>query len=792
MVTPRSFIPTSLLLLAAFAAHAAPVSGQAAATCAPRVVAHTPSKTWNEPLAREVTLRAGTITLGDALDRVASAAHLRFSYSAEVVPLDRRVCAWYEAAQLGDVLIDLLRGVSVDPVVAGSDRIVLAPDNNARAAQSDDPLPGPVYPLLPLIATATSTTPAAKTVSYARTFIDQRAVDQQSSVAKAMNANVPGMWAWQTPGGFTTTFSARGASSFGLSAPKVFIDGIEVANPLLMTQISPDNIESVEVIRGPQGAALYGADALSGVTNIITRHDWGASGTPRLRVRTGLAVSGSDYTGSPSIGQEQAATLQFGTRGRSGNLDFGIGSVGEYMPGAYARHVTGDGGFRVVGSRLMLTGTARVFAQNAGNPASIITEAAPASVSPLAMTQYTTGLRAVLQQNDQWTHSLVAGIDGYSLGDATRDSARTLSATDSLLHAWDGGLRTTLRYTGVAQLHDRKDFKGTLTFAAEHSGLHMAGSGYNQSRSANGVSVQLDGGLHNRLFFNGGVRIEHDDVNQASEGTAALPMVGASYVVGSKDANVRLRAAYGKSVHWPDMPRAPEYWEHARMIRPALAPEQQSGIETGVDIKLHDIGVQLTHYHQTASGLSQLVALQQSGRNAQQQVVNWATYILESVGQIANRGWEAQANVQRGPLSLTGTMALTDSRVQRVARDYTADLRAGDRMLAVPARTLSINAAWQAASWSTSITAARAYDWINYDRAALVSLAEQPVGAELRSYWQHYNGFTHLRASFTHTLSRGLTLQLTGDNLLGGQLGEPDNLTVVPGRTVSFGVRAAF
>ena len=36
----------------------------------------------------------------------------------------------------------------------------------------------------------------------------------------------------------------------------------------------------MEVIRGPQGAALYGSDAISGVVNIVTRHE-GADGTRR-------------------------------------------------------------------------------------------------------------------------------------------------------------------------------------------------------------------------------------------------------------------------------------------------------------------------------------------------------------------------------------------------------------------------------------------------------------------------------------------------------------------------------
>jgi len=33
---------------------------------------------------------------------------------------------------------------------------------------------------------------------------------------------------------------------------------------------------------------------------------------------------------------------------------------------------------------------------------------------------------------------------------------------------------------------------------------------------------------------------------------------------------------------------------------------------------------------------------------------------------------------------------------------------------------------------------------------------------------------------------------VTGDNLLGGQLGEPDNVTIRPGRSMTVGIRTSF
>ncbi|HEU4884849.1 MAG TPA: hypothetical protein VFT45_21505, partial [Longimicrobium sp.] len=125
--------------------------------------------------------------------------------------------------------------------------------------------------------------------------------------------------------------------------------------------------------------------------------------------------------------------------------------------------------------------------------------------------------------------------------------------------------------------------------------------------------------------------------------------------------------------------------------------------------------------------------------------------------------------------------------------------RAGDRMLEVPALTLSGTAAYQADGWTAALTGYRAFDWINYDRLALARdfqsrtrSAEELVGAGLRGYWHRYDGVPRLNTTVTLDLPRGTVLVLTGDNLLDRQQGEPDNITIVPGRTLMFGLRAAF
>jgi vitamin B12 transporter len=68
----------------------------------------------------------------------------------------------------------------------------------------------------------------------------------------------------------------------------VLIDGIEVnmpsdpGNSYDFSFLSPDNVERIEVLRGPQ-STLYGSDAMAGVINIITQK---GSGAPKFMLST--------------------------------------------------------------------------------------------------------------------------------------------------------------------------------------------------------------------------------------------------------------------------------------------------------------------------------------------------------------------------------------------------------------------------------------------------------------------------------------------------------------------------
>jgi hypothetical protein len=70
-------------------APAVPASVYAAQPACRASTLRTSARSWPAPLDRQVTLRGDKVTLRDGLAQLASAAHVRLSYVAELLPLDR-------------------------------------------------------------------------------------------------------------------------------------------------------------------------------------------------------------------------------------------------------------------------------------------------------------------------------------------------------------------------------------------------------------------------------------------------------------------------------------------------------------------------------------------------------------------------------------------------------------------------------------------------------------------------------------------------------------------------------
>ena len=128
------------------------------------------------------------------------------------------------------------------------------------------------------------------------------------SVSTLIGARAPGVIIAPSTGrlGAGPAIQIRGRSSIGLdNSPLLFVDGVRVNNatsagPVAppgrlggqasnvsgrLNDISPEDIESIEIIKGPAAATIYGTEAANGVIQIITKR-----GTAANRPQASLLV----------------------------------------------------------------------------------------------------------------------------------------------------------------------------------------------------------------------------------------------------------------------------------------------------------------------------------------------------------------------------------------------------------------------------------------------------------------------------------------------------------------------
>lgn len=128
-----------------------------------------------------------------------------------------------------------------------------------------------------------------------------------NSVQNLLSGRAPGVFVNSATGnvGAGARIRIRGASSVSLSnEPLVYVDGVRVNNAPAtgpanqsfssssisrINDFNPDDIESIEIIKGPAAATLYGTEASNGVIQIITKK--GTTGAPRWSLATRVGVN---------------------------------------------------------------------------------------------------------------------------------------------------------------------------------------------------------------------------------------------------------------------------------------------------------------------------------------------------------------------------------------------------------------------------------------------------------------------------------------------------------------------
>ena len=166
--------------------------------------------------------------------------------------------------------------------------------------------------LNPVVTTATGDQRRVE-VGNAIAQVDAANIVATSAVANMgdlLTARAPGVFvAPGTQTGAGTRVRIRGTSSLSLSNNPIYIvDGVRVegttgsstvsvggTTPARVNDLDPNEIENIEVVRGPSAATLYGTDAANGVIVITTKHGVAGRMSVQYSTEQGAHVDQNTY-----------------------------------------------------------------------------------------------------------------------------------------------------------------------------------------------------------------------------------------------------------------------------------------------------------------------------------------------------------------------------------------------------------------------------------------------------------------------------------------------------------------
>jgi vitamin B12 transporter len=428
----------------------------------------------------------------------------------------------------------------------------------------------------PVVITATRTETPAGELGAAVTVITGEEIDTRRypTVDEALRM-VPGVEIRRSGSfGKTSSISIRGANP---NQVQVLVDGVRVKSTTTgqaeLSDLSPDLIDRIEVIRGPQ-STLYGADAIGGVINIITRR---GQGPPSAWV-------------TQEAGNYETLRSTGGVSGSAGIVDYALGlshleSNGQFKNDGHDQNsFTARLGLSLPGQTRLSLAT-RWNQTNVGLPFEFVGTPNPIVPAPLdpntrqESETWTVSLAAQTRPVSWWGSELRLGrywnktafidpADPYACPPATFGPPCDFPGTLEVerrevewLNHFHVGTWSTSTF-GIEYRHETANVQGTSAFdpiAETVSGL-----------------FQQQFRFFERLFMSGGVRVEDNTVF----GRSVTERGSLAYQI--REWGTRIRGGAGSGF------RAPTFNDlfFPGFSNPSLLPEKSFSYDFGVDQNL--------------------------------------------------------------------------------------------------------------------------------------------------------------------------------------------------------------
>lgn len=441
---------------------------------------------------------------------------------------------------------------------------------------------------------------------------------------------VPGLSVSRSGGvGSQTQVRVRGAEANQL---KVIIDGVEVnslsAGDFQFETLLAENIERIEVIRGPQ-SGVYGANALAGVINIVTKK---GTQTPQVSARVEGGSLGTYGLSASASGAGEFGYLSISAARRETD-GFNIARAGSEDDGSTQKTIFARAG-------LSPTDTFRidVMGRYQENDAEIDPFDPPVDIlGATNLREQTLGrISAELDTFDKaWSHKVFADYfeDDFVSQDPTFGPFTNLGERRRF------GYLSTLRLTSDLIVPASHVFVGLYEQLDEsfesNSGVVTA------SRGNTGFAGEYKGAFAEQVYVTANIR--HDDKDSFEDATT-YRLAAAYRIPGT---GTRLHASYGKGI------TDPTFFEQFGFAldfqgNPDLKPEESVGWDAGIEQKFLDgrVTADLTYFEAELTD----------------EIVGFGQTVINQTGISERRGIEFTLSAQLSPdLLLNGTYTYTDA-----------------------------------------------------------------------------------------------------------------------------------
>lgn len=622
---------------------------------------------------------------------------------------------------------------------------------------------------------------------------------------------------------------------------KYYIDGVEIYDAKELDFLDPNQIEKIEISKGPMSSTLYGAGSSAGIIQIFTKK---GSGAAKVELKTVFTANNDKYMANNPL------TYQYSLSINGGKPDFGYKLAGSYGLYPVKRYDISNGideqdyslngnffgtigkfkvqfgfnyGYMNYGSTASYQSYNMAVAEGWANPERLKTTT---SVTDLEAKMNSLSLNLNIKHiiTDNIYQNLTFGSSGYDLTYIYNEPTTSSSVTYYPYYLYAYSVKS-LKYFANWSQNLFSDFSAEVTGGVDVRKSKMSididkfSTSYNEvatnliiassvsswkvitATNTTGIFGEGVWGYKNKLFLTTGFRAETENSYGSNTGWYPMSRFGLTYIFSWGDFTFKPRVSYGKSTEAVNPAYTVDRITYSGTKTyyytgsPNLKPQFQDGYEAGIDFYItNNYSLSLTAYYQEVQDMIVSTTTQLSTTEYS------VTY--ENAKSITNKGFEISAKGIYDPFTLTLNYSYVDSRYTGSGYTSTSSYQySGGRLTSIPSTSINARLSYRLPSslsfsdkkGDVTLEVAFKGNWLALDYYSYYKYycENGSYNSALAKYYKNVDGYALVSLNIAYPILNSVLLYADIKNLLNYQAIGLD-FNAISGRRITFGFKCTY